>query len=59
MRSDDYERGHYVATQRAINRQELGLPLDRSATDEELRQLRVDGWNRADRQLSRPPQEGG
>jgi len=36
MRAEDYERGYYVATQRAISRQELELPLDygKTANDE-------------------------
>jgi len=35
--AEAYERGYYVATQRAISRQELGLSLDRPSTDAELR----------------------
>ena len=28
IRAEAYERGHFVATQRAISRTELGLPLE-------------------------------
>lgn len=34
MRSEEYERGYFVATQRAISRQELGLPLEYGKTRE-------------------------
>ncbi len=53
--AEAYERGHFVATQRAISRQELGLPLEYGKTGREpyLKPL-IDGWQTADRALGHP-----
>lgn len=37
-----YERGYYVGEQRALSRQELGLPLDRPSTDAEILDMAIE-----------------
>ena len=41
IRAEAYERGHFVATQRAISRAELGLPLEYGVTADEQ-----PGWSK-------------